>query len=122
MNWRKVREHNAKATARRMRREQAEHARKRTIEEFGGPIALDELRNAERKTYPPAPGGYIHERMAWVFRGQEWAVWEGAAVPFKPYRQDPDLIETGYGRTVIPMTPAARKWFKATFPQYCFED
>ena len=121
MNWTAIRKHNATASARKAKREAFQNAIKRKVEELGGPVTVEELRGAERKVYPPAHG-YCHERNVMVFRGREWVVWEGAAVPFCLHRQDPEYLETGYGRTVLPMTPAATKWYAKEFPQLCITD
>jgi hypothetical protein len=113
MNWHEVRKHNARASARKARRERLAAERKAKVERAGGPITVAELKSATRRVEPPAHSGYGHDRHVWTFRGTDWVLgysdgetWQAFA-PFRPWRQDPDH------RELVPMTPGAKKWLAA---------
>lgn len=114
MNWNAVNRHNAKASARKAKRERLDAERKVRVERSGGPITVAELRAATRREEPPAPG-HCHPREVWTFRGRDWVFGYSdgdmpqAFAPYHSWRQDPDT------RELVPMTPAAKRWFRDTF-------
>ena len=109
MNWDAVRKKNAKRSARKVRRESAEAARKAYIADQGGPLTLAEVKDATvRMVTPP---GSPREVEVWTIRGKDWLTsvgWDG----FYAY------VSWRYGGVDdskrLTVTPAARKWLNDT--------
>ena len=98
-------------SARRANGERLLAEQNRRIAEAGGPIKVDELRTALRRTDLPAPGRG-HNRDVWTFRGRDWRICVNpdqetyAAYPYHEWQQDPD------SREWVPMTSGANKWMR----------
>lgn len=114
-DWKAIRRHNRKASARKAKRARLEFERKAMHERLGGAVNLAELK-AARREIRRIPGGYNcpFDCEVWHIRGREWRL-QGLPNPECPvailhvdHRTDLD-----HRRGWVPLTPAARKWLLA---------
>lgn len=113
MNWSYIRKQNARASARKAKRERRAAELTAMQERLGGDIKVDELRAAPHE-WRECRGGYGPFRCeVWTLRGREWRIVFGGgsdipvAVPHEAWRQDPRMKE------YVHLTAGARKWLLA---------
>lgn len=115
MDWAAVRRHKRKASARKMRGERASASRKAMIERLGGPVGVDEIRDAPREVRMCRDTFYQHQFTVEVFmlRGREWRViaWDETAAMLTPHLANRKNIPPR--AEMVPLTPGARKWIFA---------